>query len=1166
MQFAAWDEAVPEEARTALCNGNGYEYDDAGEITPAGLYASTRSRYDIHHRKFARGLVTTRRDAVGTKTSTHYGAAWLLPEVIRVGGRRLRDRSVFDLRTQQQLLHIDPNGNRTAWTFGPAGFPRSRAVLGREDLADGDREGEPSVTYEYGFEEKPVYVRTRMWTEPQRRGRVLETFDYSDGSGRLLQTRTRQHTKIVADLGLYSDATSPTEPLVLSDPDLSDTPEVRVHGWTTYDNKGRPVEQYEPFFDSGWEYARPAKERVEKLLKMRIFRDPTGAATRIVRADDKETRYVYGEPEPTAPIPAHPSAWELWEYDANDNEAVRDQGASAGFAFAPTSIRLDARGRVISITERAGEEATVRAEYDPGGNVRAIFDARGLLAYEAWYDLCGRPWRERRLDSGTSVAALDAAGGVLEERNDAGGLIITVFDPLHRVSRRWGRDSHYGPFKLRAVTVYGDDPAGPDDASTRRLIGTPWRIADEAGLVTIEQRDLHGLPTRLVRHWLTENALLAAACGAEPEWPTNAISAAINHPALDPAPFELDSRRDMLGRLVSQELPVRSDGRRPRMAVEFAEPGQLVKVGIVGTDSRSVIDEVAYDARMQRVAVKRASGIVTRFVRDRATGRLLRLHSTTSGDPAVILQDLSYEYDPVGSITAIEHRSPMPALAAARRQEFTYDPRHRLISSSGVLVAPHAGAPWCLPPAGTGVVEAREIYTYDIVGNLVVLERQDQSGTFERREFELSPGKNSVAAMRLSQRSQEPTAYEYSYDGTGNVAAEADRKFEWNWARRLKAAEANDRRCRYFHDADGVRVVKAVACADGELDVTFTVSDVAERRVRISADASAEVAEDVALVRDGDWVVGALRLPAGESETFTDMLVDHLGSITIRVDDTNVETVYTPYGEITRIGSATDDTRIAASYGFAGRYTHEETGVVDLGARELAPWTGRFLTPEPLEDARRTSIRLLGGQRVTLDPPSLRHPPLGTTPYAYALASPLSVADPDGRDAIAAAASPTSTTKEPPGAPPAQRQPDAGRPVHQATGDLDMRPDFVADVKEIAEKSGKDIYVRSGGRTREEQEKLYKEYQDGTRKTPVAKPGTSKHESLLAADLYVIDEKGNKIPARDDPDVSKALYEKGYKAPIKSEPWHFEKDAPKEPAKDRAKDPVKEPPKPPKAP
>ena len=84
----------------------------------------------------------------------------------------------------------------------------------------------------------------------------IHTVEFSDGFGRLLQTRTQADDLALADVGLPDDLT-PAASVLTAAPGPSDSPRVVVSGWNAYDNKGRPIITYEPFFDAGYGYQPP---------------------------------------------------------------------------------------------------------------------------------------------------------------------------------------------------------------------------------------------------------------------------------------------------------------------------------------------------------------------------------------------------------------------------------------------------------------------------------------------------------------------------------------------------------------------------------------------------------------------------------------------------------------------------------------------------------------------------------------------------------------------------------------------------------------------------------------------------------------------------------------------------------------------------------------------
>ena len=94
-----------------------------------------------------------------------------------------------------------------------------------------------------------------------------------------------------------------------------------VSGWQVYNNKGKIVEKYEPFFSQGWQYAVPEVRPVPGE-KATMYYDPRLQVIRTkINPDSSEQCAVYGIPsgDLTSPELFTPTPWEVYKYDSNDN-------------------------------------------------------------------------------------------------------------------------------------------------------------------------------------------------------------------------------------------------------------------------------------------------------------------------------------------------------------------------------------------------------------------------------------------------------------------------------------------------------------------------------------------------------------------------------------------------------------------------------------------------------------------------------------------------------------------------------------------------------------------------------------------------------------------------------------------------------------------------------
>jgi hypothetical protein len=98
-----------------------------------------------------------------------------------------------------------------------------------------------------------------------------------------------------------------------------------------------------------------------------------------------------------------------------------------------------------------------------------------------------------------------------------------------------------------------------------------------------------------------------------------------------------------------------------------------------------------------------------------------------------------------------------------------------------------------------------------------------------------------------------------------------------------------------------------------------------------------------------------------------------------------------------------------------------------------------------------------------------------------------------------------------------------------------LEPELVAGLEKVARAIGKPLEIISGLRTRQEQEELYRRYLNGTGNL-AAVPGTSRHESGRAADVYV-----DGVALANVEGAREAAASAGLGFPVPGEAWHVER-------------------------
>jgi RHS repeat-associated protein len=522
---------------------------------------------------------------------------------------------------------------------------------------------------------------------------------YSDGFGREIQRKVR------AEDG----------PLVPGGPPAS--PRWIGTGWTVFDNKGRAVATYEPFFTDthAFEFAR-----VEGVATVNVY-DPPGRLVATLRPDATWTKVVF-------------DAWRQERWDANDTVAKRDPTTGAVVAAdprddphvgpacsrilrgrpfgswwrervedtvgatpaqraaehdaadkaaahlgTPAVTHLDALGRVcLDVSANAGgTRYPTRTALDAEAKPLAVIDARGRrvleyclreplpaggFRYVAGFDLVGSPLYRNGMDDGERRSLVDVLGAPIRSWDGKGRAIRIRYDPLRRPTHRYLADG--GGEALVERSVYGE--AAPTD---RRLRGRLWRTYDGAGVAVSERYDFKGNLTASSR-------TLARAYRGTLDWsaldalddPADLDAAAA--PSLSPADRFLSlTTHDALGRPVQVVAPHHAAMRPSVLRPGYDAAGlpdtldvwvrrAAAPAGLLDPASADhrVVAAVDHDARGQRTAVTLGSGTVSTYEYDKLTFRLRRLRTTRPDTFAAnrrVVQDLSYTYDPVGNVTRI---------------------------------------------------------------------------------------------------------------------------------------------------------------------------------------------------------------------------------------------------------------------------------------------------------------------------------------------------------------------------------------------------------------------------------------------------------------------------------------------------------------------------------
>ena len=511
-------------------------------------------------------------------------------------------------------------------------------------------------------------------------GRLQHVITHCDGFGRQVQA------KVLAEPGL--DAV---------------TPRWTGSGWTIFDNKGRPVRQYEPFFTDTSEFEFAARVGVSPVQ----FYDPVGRVIATLHPDHTYAKLVVepwrevvqdandtvaprparpGEPAPTGDprtdpdiaavvagyFAARPPGWRTWLEERLDPAADPAQRAAAAkaavHADTPTVTHLDTLGRpFLAVAHnrlvRDGGEVDelhrTRVDLDAAGHRVAVRDAIGAgpddpgrLVTRCRYDLDGHRIREEGLDTGPRWRLHDAADHVVCERDGRGHTTRVEYDAGRRPTRTLVTGIDPDRPLLTELVIYGEQSP---EGERHNLRGRPWMRFDAAGMLEHSAHDFTGnlLVTtrrtardyRSVPDWGPVAATLpATGASIDP-----GVLEAVLEPVVDAAAFTRSSTFDALGRVVTMALP---DLSVIRPGYNEANLLERVDVNLQGDHDEDgpiwtpFVEDVDYDAHGRRVLVTYGAGaaadragVTTTFDYDSLTHRLLGIR--TQRDPRDFPEDSS---------------------------------------------------------------------------------------------------------------------------------------------------------------------------------------------------------------------------------------------------------------------------------------------------------------------------------------------------------------------------------------------------------------------------------------------------------------------------------------------------------------------------------------------
>jgi len=946
----------------------------------------------------------------------------------------------YNYRCAQISQLIDPNNNISQALFDPLGQVIVTSLIGTEN---GTNSGGMTLyedgTAEAEYQQKSIptfdqvisnpqdylqgansffYYNLHAWTESQQPlssiNLVRNSFyhasqsdnapycqmvvTYSDGYGHPLATKH----KVDPGLAFIREATGKLK--VKNNQVLQIPAESRwqVTGRTVYNNKGKAVEQYLPYFID-----TPAYEDQQDIPSpppTQIYYDPLGRVIKTVSPKGFFSKVEF-------------SPWQESHFDENDTVVDSDyfQQFMATYPVAPSKPAQQQKDEKDALDKAAALYNTpeIKVLDNLGFVIRDIqYKAQDeqLVAYEA-NDIQGRTVTsiDPRLYQSNTVSDTDCfnfkyryamgqkdpiyidsidAGIEKHLSNIYGKQLLSLsarnycqlinYDRLQRqtelkVKKLLGVKiiDSFTTFNVVEQFFYEDHLLEQGKTKTQlqdsNLWGALYQLNDLSGTVINSQYSLQGEVLHTSRQ-MVEDYKNAADWNQQVALEDDIYSSLLTYNAIK--------------QLITETTPDAST-----VTNNYNQAGQLKSVALTFKDGthQQIIKQIEYDANGQRTLLHYGNGIKTQFQYEASTLHLLSIKNSQ--------QDLQYSYDPVGNITRLRDNTYATVFHNNQQvtplSDYRFDALYRLTAASG---RQHPGL-----NAGTlkqadfiqlaGANESsslehyNECYTYDDSGNLIEKKHNAASNTWAKQ----TPVELNCNHLQ-----------DLNYDASGNlrkVITDSTLQLSFNCCENLIKANIVQRQgsaddCEYYlYDSheQRTRKVSELMVNNGKLnqieDKIYFGNYEVKRNKTIDTNETIKITlqRQTLKVMAGDTCIAIVHswdIDNNQKESqnlnarkIRYQLDNHLGSVALELDD-QAQLIsyeeYFPYGG-TALRAGKNLIEVALKeYRYSGKERDNCTGFYYYGRRYYAPGLGRWLNPDPAHRVDGMNLyAFVGGNPIT---------------------------------------------------------------------------------------------------------------------------------------------------------------------------------------------------------
>lgn len=619
----------------------------------------------------------------------------------------------------------------------------------------------------------------------------------------------------------------------------------------------------------------------------------------------------------------------------------------------PRALDVRSTAYCRSIATAEPEERINRSTYDAVGRLAMQWDPRlWALTAEATttpanvvnrYSLSNKALESISTDAGVRISLFGDGDQLVETWDSRDTARRLEYDSLLRPLAIFeqGRDE---ATRCTERYEYADDGA---DFAAHNQCGQLIRHDDPAGTQTLDEYALTGGVLEQTQRFL--QAL------ESPDWPQALPE---REALLEPEAQAATSATHLnpLGDVLEQ-----IDAKGNRQLFDYTVDGQLFAshLQLSGQSTpQTLVSHIAYNAYGQVEEETAGNGVVSTLSYRSEDGRLIRLEARRETHT---LQDLHYDYDPVGNVLSIEDAALPIRYFANQRVEpinrYDYDSLYQLIKATGWEAGRASRGPEFNRFDDSGAVaNFQQTYHYDAGGNLLELTHTGPQS--HSRKLKAALYNNRC----LSYQDDRPPTDEQiaaAFDGNGNLLVlQPGQAMDWDLRNQLREVRPVERdggdndREQYFCGGDGMRRRKVRSTQTNARSLISEVRYLPGLEIRTHA-GTGEVLH-VICAQAGRSVMQVLHWetapPAGISnDQYRYNLIDHLGSSSLELDneaEVISQETYHPYGGTAWFAGRSE---VEASYKTV-RYSGKErdsTGLYYYGFRYYAGWLQRWVNPDP---------------------------------------------------------------------------------------------------------------------------------------------------------------------------------------------------------------------------